>query len=96
MKPRDAFGVVVRSIGLVILLYTLRTIVLMIGIGDIGFSLKLLVFSIIPTAALGFWMLTGAPLIVDIAYLRDEDSSALAKGSRRKPDTGDELTHDAE
>lgn len=64
MKPRELFGVAVRVIGLVNLIYMLASAVLLFGSGfAVMFLLKILVW-----AAFSYWLLRGAPQLVDLAY----------------------------
>jgi len=64
MNPRELFGVAVRVIGLVNLIYMLASAVLLIGSGfAVWFLLKIIVW-----ALFSFWLLRGAPQLVDLAY----------------------------
>ncbi len=61
MKPSEAFGVAVRSIGLVVILSGLGSLV-----GALGAPGLLLVA--IPTVLVGIWLLRGAKALVSFAY----------------------------
>jgi hypothetical protein len=64
MKPRELFGVAVRVIGLVNLIYMLASALLLIGS---GFAVMFLV-KIILWAVFSVWLLKGAPQLVNVAY----------------------------
>ena len=61
MKPSELFGVVVRSLGLLLLVSTLN--MLLMAIEQPGY----LILSI-AMFALGVWLLRGAPILIEIAY----------------------------
>ena len=61
MKPSELFGVVVRSLGLLLLVSTLN--VLLMAMEKPGY-----LFIAIPMFAVGAWMLRGAPFLIEIAY----------------------------
>jgi len=64
MKPRELFGVAVRVIGLVNLIYMLASALLLFGSGfAMWFLLRIIVW-----ALLSYWLLRGAPQLVDLAY----------------------------
>jgi hypothetical protein len=61
MKPAEAFGVVVRSVGLIFLVFS--TNLLLTALANPG-----LLFFMVPMLAIGIWLLRGAPTIVNFAY----------------------------
>lgn len=64
MKPKELFGVAVRVIGLVNLIYMLASALLLFGS---GFAFMFLV-KIIVWAVFSIWLLRGAPQLVNLAY----------------------------
>jgi hypothetical protein len=64
MKPRELFGVAVRVIGLVNLIYMLASALLLFGS---GFAF-LFLLRIILWALFSYWLLRGAPQLVNLAY----------------------------
>lgn len=76
MKPRDAFGVVVRSVGL--LMFVFLAYVLLIVIATpflLGLPFALLVLVI------GIYLLRGAPLLMKVAYGSSEDPGRFQASS---------------
>jgi hypothetical protein len=76
IKPSDVFGIVVRTVGLLLLL----------GVAILSLPLRgpynvaeLIVFGF-PTLVVGLWLLRGAPLLVSFAY-----PGALEKTRRTVP-----------
>ena len=65
MKPAEAFGVVLRSVGILLLVSTVNLLVM--GMAQPG-----LLFLMIPMLVLGIWLLRGAPAIVNFAYPNSE------------------------
>ena len=64
MKPRELFGVAVRVIGLVNLIYMLASALLLFGSGfAVMFLLRIILW-----AAFSIWLLMGAPQLVKFAY----------------------------
>jgi len=64
MKPRELFGVAVRVIGLVNLIYMLASALLLFGSGfAVMFLLRIILW-----AVFSFWLLKGAPQLVNLAY----------------------------
>ena len=64
MKPADIFGLVVRLIGLVGVVYSLTTAFLFIGTGvPVLVTIKFII-----AAILSLWLLRGAPQLVRFAY----------------------------
>ncbi len=70
MKPSELFGVVVRSVGLLIVLPSLGlqffALLDLVG-GGPGNAVGILILSI-PALLVGLWLLRGAPGIVAFAY----------------------------
>lgn len=91
MKPSEVFGVVIRAIGLVVVVW---------AVGILGFALMNLVgggpasvvgLSIIgiPVLLFGLWLLRGAPAVVRFAYpsrLRDEFGRLRERNDLDSPD----------
>ena len=65
MKPRELFGVAVRVIGLVNLIYMLASALLLFGS---GFCRVVPAVRIILWALFSIWLLRGAPQLVNVAY----------------------------
>ncbi len=64
MKPRELFGVAVRVIGLVNLIYMLASALLLFGSGfAVMFLIRIIVWFL-----LSLWLLRGAPQLVNLAY----------------------------
>jgi len=61
MKPSDAFGVVVRSIGLLLFLQGIA--MCLVAVGAPG-----MILLAIPALVVGLWLLRGAQFIVSFAY----------------------------
>ena len=64
MKPPEVFAIVVRTVGLVSLLYLLTTGVLFFAV---GVPLLLIIRSIV-LLIVSMWLLRGAPQVVRFAY----------------------------
>ena len=70
MKPSEVFGVVIRTIGLLLLMFAVSQIamgLLALVIGGLG-NVFVMLLSGIPSFLVGYWFLRGAPLIVSLAY----------------------------
>lgn len=73
MKSSDLFGVAVRTVGLLSLLYALSTTVLLYGsgffsaFGSFSFVVKFLIW-----IAISLYLLRGAPAVVRFAYSQPE------------------------
>ena len=67
MKPSEAFGVVVRSAGLLLLVSTAN--MLLMAVAQPGF-----LFLAIPMLVIGIWFLRGAPVLVNFAYPESHDT----------------------
>jgi hypothetical protein len=71
MKPSELFSVVIRTIGLLLLMFAVSQFLMVLlnlvggGPGNV-FVIRLLCG--IPSFLVGFWFLRGAPLIVSLAY----------------------------
>ena len=64
MKPSELFGVAVRVIGLVNLIYMLASALLLFGSGfAVMFLLRIILW-----AVFSFWLLKVAPQLVNLAY----------------------------
>ena len=61
MKPSEVFGVVVRSVGLMVIVA--NVVGLITSIAQPG-----VLFIVVPMLLLGIWLLRGAPAIVQFAY----------------------------
>jgi hypothetical protein len=70
MKPSDVFGIVVRTVGLLLVLAAAASLfVAILGALDGGqHSAAGLAASGFPTLLVGLWLLRGAPLLVWFAY----------------------------
>ena len=80
MKPYEAFGVVVRSAGLLLLVSTAN--MLLMAVAQPGFLILM-----IPMLAIGIWLLRGAPVLVDFAYpKRDGEGNGWSTHSDRFDD----------
>ncbi len=70
MKPNDLFGVVVRAVGLILVLTSLRqvfiAIVSLVGGGSEN-AVGLLLFGV-PAMLIGIWLVGGAKSLIDFAY----------------------------
>jgi hypothetical protein len=79
MKPSDVFGVVVRSLGLVFILYSLWmflwAFINLIGGGPS--NILEMIIAGIPTLFIGVWFLSGAESLISWAYAKEE----LEKGN---------------
>ncbi len=73
MKPQELFGVVIRTIGLLLSLSSLwfffMALLSVIGGGPVS-PIGLIIYGI-PTLFVGVWFLGGAPLIVSLAYQQE-------------------------
>jgi hypothetical protein len=73
MKSSDLFGVAVRTVGLISLLYALGSTVLLVGsgffsaFGSFGFVVKFILW-----VAISIYLLRGAPGVVRFAYAQPE------------------------
>jgi hypothetical protein len=70
MKPPDVFGIVVRTLGLLLVLGVapcLLLAILSLALGGPYNVAELLIFGL-PTLVVGLWLLRGAPLLVSFAY----------------------------
>lgn len=63
MKARDAFGVIIRTIGLLMVLFAFT----FLGLGLLGGSIRLLLLALIQ-CALGVYLMRGAPHLLGFAY----------------------------
>lgn len=61
MTPSEAFGVVVRSVGLLVVLWGLSLLVVAIGAPG-------LILVAIPVLLVGLWLLRGARAVISFAY----------------------------
>jgi hypothetical protein len=75
MKARDLFGVCVRVIGLMTLLYSLYGLCIAIDFMFIGGPWGASLFGCIPGAIVGFLLLDHAPRIVKFTYPNNKDDS---------------------
>jgi hypothetical protein len=77
MKPRQAFGVVVRAFGLFVMLYGIYggsyTIAHLLGVGRSAIPAEF-IFSVF-FLLLGLALILGAEWVVRLAYGRDQDSN---------------------
>jgi hypothetical protein len=70
MKPSEMFGVVVRSVGLLLVLPALGTqffAILSLVLGGPGNAVGMMILSL-PVLLVGLWLLRGAPGIMAFAY----------------------------
>lgn len=78
MKPSELFGVVIRTIGLLLLMSAVSQIIWamvnMIGGGPGNAAVMLLIG--IPCFLVGSWFLRGAPILVSYAYKTDRSEDA--------------------
>jgi hypothetical protein len=72
MKPRDAFGVVVRVFGLYVMLYGIYGGPYLLGVGRSAITAEF-IFSVF-FSVLGLALILGAEWVVRLAYGRDQDS----------------------
>jgi len=73
MKAAEVFGIVVRTIGLIVILLALGLIfpaILSLVAGGPGTLIGLLFYGI-PVLVVGLWLLRGAGLIVSFAFPND-------------------------
>ena len=67
MSPRDAFGVVVRSLGLIVIVYSIwSAVTLLIPMGR--FSSENYFVAVVAGAVIGFLLILSADRIVNAAY----------------------------
>lgn len=67
MKPSEAFGVVVRSVGLLLVLSGLASLLSV-------FAAPGVMLVAIPTLLVGFWLLRSARIVVSFAYPDDREA----------------------
>jgi hypothetical protein len=89
MKPSEAFGVVIRSVGLLLIvaaLWVLFGAILTLVSGGLGSFIGMLIGGM-PMLFVGIWLLGGAPYIVSIAYpdLDDHKSTDDKEGKKNPP-----------
>ncbi len=80
MKPSDAFGVVIRALGLFLTLYALLQLYLVLTVFLTGVKILLPLYKGIPAAVVGLYLLRGAPLVVSFCY-PDEANKRTSKPS---------------
>ncbi len=89
MRPADVFGVVVRSVGLVLLVVSVPPLcfgVLGLVLGGPGQTFGVMIFSA-PGVFAGLWMLRGAQLMVDFAYSGEAWKIPGSVAGKGDPDT---------
>lgn len=70
MNAKSIFGIIVRTIGLISLLYCVHTIIFGMTMGLFGSTIRFTFLGLI-WVGISFWMLSGAKALVDFAY-KDE------------------------
>lgn len=88
MRPADAFGVVVRSVGLVLLVVSVPPLcfgVLGLVLGGPGETVAFMIFAA-PGVFAGLWMLRGAQLMVDFAFQGEARSARGGVAGSGGPD----------
>ena len=82
MKSSEAFGVVVRSVGLILVVSALGSLISALAAPGV-------LLLAIPTLFVGLWLLRGAPGVIDYAYPdrdREDHGNSRARDIEDRPE----------